>query len=157
VRGGLAVPSQRIRPKSRGIGFTAADYLQGVGWLTAASLTRADNEAQVYLREPNMIASYTRKANIAAAIFLAALVGDIVLLSTGHRDLRDNDVFALAFGLWAASYLYAMWAYVKAKGRSGAWALMACWMLIGPIVILLLKDHSKEGAPAAPAAPAQGT
>jgi hypothetical protein len=43
-------------------------------------------------------------------------------------------------------YFYGTWAYLKAKGRSGAWVLLA-GTLIGMIVILLLKDHAKNGQP----------
>ena len=53
---------------------------------------------------------------------------------------------------WLASYVYALWAFAMAKGRSGAWVMLGLVMpLIGLIVILLLKDHRKEGVPSAPA------
>ena len=43
--------------------------------------------------------------------------------------------------------LYALWAYVKAKGCSGAWVLMAFLNVL--IVLVLLKDRCKDGtAPA---------
>jgi hypothetical protein len=97
-----------------------------------------------------MLASYKRKSNIAGAIFLAGIVGDVILLSTGHKDLWNNSVFATTFGItWAASYLYALWAYVKAKGRSDAWVLMAFLNVIGLIVLLMLKDLHKEDAASA--------
>jgi hypothetical protein len=101
-----------------------------------------------------MIASYKRKANIAGAIFMAAIIGLFVLGWTGHKmDMGDDSVaipFAIAF---IAPYFYGMWAYLKAKGRSSAWMLLAGSTVIGMIVILLLKDHAKDGQPPAPPAP----
>jgi len=93
-----------------------------------------------------MLASYTRKSNIAAAVFIACIVGDVVLISSGHRELWDNDVFAAVLGLtFVTSYLYAVWAYVKAKGRSGAWVLLGVFLsVIGLTALLLLKDLHKE-------------
>ena len=107
-----------------------------------------------------MITSYKQKANIAGAIFMVALVGPIVLVNvlawTGHKVLRDmGDASVLANAIMIAlvvPYFYGTWAYLKAKGRSGAWVLLA-GTLIGMIVILLLKDHAKDGQPPAPPAP----
>jgi hypothetical protein len=105
-----------------------------------------------------MIASYKRKANIAGAIFLAAIIGPVVLARvlawTGHKmDMSDVDVLAKAMIIaLAVPYFYGTWALLKAKGRSGAWVLLA-GTLIGMIVILLLKDHAKDGQPPAPPAP----
>ncbi len=103
-----------------------------------------------------MLASYKRKSNIAGAIFLAFAVGDVVLISTGHKKLWDNSVFGPVVGItWAVSYLYALWAYVKAKGRSDAWVLMGVPVaipflsLLGLIVLLCLKDQRKEDTTAA--------
>jgi hypothetical protein len=95
-----------------------------------------------------MIASYKRKSNIAGAVFLAAIVADVALIWTGHKDLWANGAFAAVFGItWAASYFYALWCYIKAKGRSDAWILMTFLSVLGLIVLLLLKDHCKDGAP----------
>jgi hypothetical protein len=99
-----------------------------------------------------MIASYKRKANIAGATFLVALIGPVVLVNvlawTGHKVLRDmGDTSVLANAIMIAlvvPYFYGTWAYLKAKGRSGGWMLLA-GTLIGMIVILLLKDHAKDG------------
>jgi hypothetical protein len=59
------------------------------------------------LRERNMIASYKRKANIAGAIFMVALIGPIVLVNvlawTGHKVLRDmGDISVLANAIMIA-------------------------------------------------------
>jgi hypothetical protein len=105
-----------------------------------------------------MIASYKRKANIAGAICMAAIIGAIVggrvLAWTGHKmDMGDVDAFATALAIsLMIAWFYGMWAYLKAKGRSGAWVLLA-GTLIGMIVILLLKDRAKDGQPPAPPAP----
>jgi hypothetical protein len=49
-----------------------------------------------------MLVSYKRKANIAGVVFVAFLVGDVVLLSTGHKDLWNNPVFGPVVGIsWA--------------------------------------------------------
>jgi len=105
---------------------------------------------QVYLTGANMLASYKRKSNIAGAIVLAFAVCDVVLISTGHRKLWDNSVFGPVIGItWAVSYLYALWAYVKGKGRSDAWVLMAFLNVLGLIVLLCLKDQRKEDTTAA--------
>jgi hypothetical protein len=50
----------------------------------------------------NMIASYKRKANIAGATFLVALIGPVVLVNvlawTGHKVLRrarhETEIYA---------------------------------------------------------------
>lgn len=105
-----------------------------------------------------MIASYKRKANIAGAIFLAAIIGIFVLgrvlVWAGHKVSMEevNVISGAMIALIVPSYLYGMWAYLKAKGRSSAWVLWA-GTLIGMIVILLLKDHAKDGQPPAPPAP----
>jgi fructose-specific phosphotransferase system IIC component len=102
-----------------------------------------------------MIASYKRKANIAGAIFLAAIVvafvGGLVLAWTGHNSKENIDVVSSALTIpLGASLFYGMWAYLKAKGRSWAWLLLGG--PVGLIVILLLKDHAKDGQPPAPPA-----
>jgi fructose-specific phosphotransferase system IIC component len=98
-----------------------------------------------------MIASYKRKANIAGAIFLAAIVvafvGGLVLAWTGHNSKENMDVVSSALTIPSMiALVYGMWAYLKAKGRSSAWLLLG-------IVILFLKDHAKDGQPPAPPAP----
>jgi hypothetical protein len=108
-----------------------------------------------------MIASFKRKANIAGAICMVALIGPIVLVNvlawTGHKVVTGDNAIVLAEVIMIAlvvPYFYGTWAYLKAKGRSGAWVLLA-GTLIGMIVILLLKDHAKDGQPPAPPAAPQ--
>ncbi len=69
--------------------------------------------------------------------------------------MGDVDAFAIAFAIpLMIALFYGMWAYLKAKGRSSAWMILALVPapVIGMIVILLLKDHAKDGQP--PASPA---
>jgi uncharacterized membrane protein (GlpM family) len=95
-----------------------------------------------------VLASYKRNATIAGAIFLAFAVGDVVLISTGHKDMWNNAVFGPVAGItWAISYLYALWAFLKAKGRSPAWLVMVlCLNVLGLIVLLMLKDLHQENS-----------
>jgi len=95
-----------------------------------------------------MIASYKRKSNIAAVIFLASIAAAIALTSNSHQNLWDMGALGPALGItWTVSYLYALWAYIRAKGRNDTWMLMAFLSLLGLIVILLLKDHRKDSIP----------
>ena len=141
------MPSQRTRPKPRGIGFTAADYLQGVGWLTAASLTRADNEAQDHRRESNMIASDKRKSQIAALVFIVSAGAAMALISNSHQNLWEMGVLGPALGITMMfSYLYALICYVSAKGRHGGWVVFALlFSVVGLLIVLSLEDHCKDG------------
>jgi 4-amino-4-deoxy-L-arabinose transferase-like glycosyltransferase len=106
-----------------------------------------------------MIASYKQKANIAGSIFMVALVGlfvlGCVLAWIGHTPSKGAiDAFGTPFGIaMAVVFFYGLWAYLKAKGRSGWWLLMLSFQVIGVIVILLLKDHAKDGRPPAPPVP----
>ena len=118
--------------------------------VTITALLGAHNHPQDHLREPNMIASYKRKSNIAAVIFVVSLAITVPLVLNSHQNLWDMGVLGPALGItMLASYIYALWAYVKAKGRSDAWVLMAFLNVFGLIVLLLLKDHHKEGAASA--------
>jgi hypothetical protein len=106
-----------------------------------------------------MITSYKRKSNIAIAICMIALIGPIVLVNvlawTGHKVVTGDNAIVLAEVIMIAlvvPYFYGTWAYLKAKGRSGAWVLLA-GRLIGMIAIPLLRDHAKDEQPPAPPAP----
>jgi threonine/homoserine/homoserine lactone efflux protein len=97
-----------------------------------------------------MIASYKRKSNIAAAIFVVSIGAGIVLSSNSHQNLWDMGVIGPALGItWTVSYFYALMSLIKAKGRSDAWILMAFLSLLGLIVLLCLKDQRKEDTTAA--------
>jgi hypothetical protein len=109
-------------------------------------LTRADNDAQDHLREPNMIASYKRKSNIGALVFAASMAGSLAVISTSGKNLWDAVPFGPVLGIVSvASYFYALMCLIIGKGRSGAWILMVFLNVLGLIVILLLKDHAKDG------------
>jgi hypothetical protein len=94
-----------------------------------------------------MLPSYKRRATIAAAVFMTGIIGNVVLVFTGHKDLWDKRIFGHVSGLTlAASYLYALLAHVRGKGRSPAWVLMALLNVIGLIVLLMLEDLHKESS-----------
>jgi hypothetical protein len=94
-----------------------------------------------------MIASYKRKSNIAAVVFLVSIGATIALTSNSHQNLWDMGVLGPALGITLlVSYFYALWCYIRAKGRREEWILMAVFFsVLGLIVILLLKDQSKDG------------
>jgi hypothetical protein len=92
-----------------------------------------------------MIAAYKRKSNIAAVVFLVSLAATIALTSNTKQNLWDMGVRGPVLGLtMVGSWFYALWCYIMAKGRSGAWILMAFLNVIGLIVLLLLKDLRKD-------------
>ncbi len=99
-----------------------------------------------------MIASYKRKSNIAALVFLVSIVATVLVTSSTQKNLWDVGVIGPALGITLfASYIYAVWCLIRAKGRREEWILMAIFFsVLGLIVILLLKDHRKDGATAAP-------
>jgi len=97
-----------------------------------------------------MIASYKRNSNIAAALFLVGIVGYGMVNATMifNNQMDDQPLVELAMDLWAtATYLVAILFYLKAKGRSPAWIFLP--PLLGLVVVLLLKDHCKDGQPSA--------
>jgi hypothetical protein len=97
-----------------------------------------------------MIALYKRKSNIAALVFIVSIGATIALTSNSHQNLWDMGVLGPALGItMLASYFYALWCYIRAKGRNEAWILMAFLNVLGLIVLLLLKDHCKDGTPSA--------
>ena len=96
-----------------------------------------------------MIASCRHQANLAAGIALAALVSMIALiLGTNEAALKIENpvmyattyVLEIVFGI---AFFVALWAYIKAKGRSGWWILLMFFNLLGLLVIVLLKDKTK--------------
>lgn len=101
-----------------------------------------------------MIASYKRKANIAAVVWLAGIIGLTVLIRNSGKDPWDDAPLGpLLFGICMVAFLLSFWWYIKAKGRSGGWIFMLTFQVIGPLVILLLKDRAKDGQPPAPPPP----
>jgi len=101
-----------------------------------------------------MIASYKRNANIAAVVWIAALVGlTVPTLHNIGKDPLDSPLGPILFGIYMVALLLSFWWYIKAKGRSGGWIFMVAFHVIGLLVILLLKDRAKDGQPPAPPAP----
>ena len=113
-----------------------------------------------------MITSYKKKANIAGGICVGSLVGLVILgrvlaatgllSDTGTFDEGNTTALLLDSTLsiaFTVSLFYGVWAYLAAKGRSAWWMLLLCSGL-GLIVILLLKDHAKDGQPPEPQRPA---
>lgn len=93
-----------------------------------------------------MIAAYKRKANIAALVFVAAIAAS--LWWSSGANIWESGPLGVALGVtWLCAFFYAFYAYIMAKGRNPAWVLMLFLNVIGLIVILLLKDHAKDGQP----------
>ena len=108
-----------------------------------------------------MIASYKRKSNIAAIVFLASggafgalaiLVPSLATPYNSHQDLWATKTLETVFlYICMASFLYALWAYIRAKGRDDKWILMVFLLnmlgllVLGLLVIVLLKDYRKDG------------
>jgi hypothetical protein len=94
-----------------------------------------------------MLANYRRKANIAAAVWFVAMFALIPLAHSakpGANIWSDGNLIAqLAFLAFIGAWFYGLWAYLKAKGRSGSWAVLGVFTLIGLIIILALSDKHK--------------
>jgi hypothetical protein len=96
-----------------------------------------------------VLADFKRKSNIAAAIFLLSLLGAAAWMGThpGQNLYVDGGLLGMVLGVTlTVSWFYAVWAYVKAKGRSGWWTLAGFAGFIGLIILLFLKDHTTAGA-----------
>lgn len=92
-----------------------------------------------------MIASYKRKAGVAAVVFVISVASGIALTPNGG-NIWDSAPLGPLFGItYLMAFFLAFWWYIKAKGRSGTWILMLLLNLLGMIVILLLKDHCENG------------
>ena len=95
-----------------------------------------------------MLADYKRKSNIGAGVFLLSLIGAVAWISThpGQNLYVDGGLLGTFLGVTlTVSWFYAVWAYVKAKGRSGWWTLAGFAGFIGLIILLFLKDLAKAG------------
>lgn len=93
-----------------------------------------------------MLATYQRKSNIAALLFLGCLIGFVALISQGYWNLRDGGMLGQLMGFaMAISWFYALWAYLKAKGRSGWWLVLGLTGVLGLIVVLFLRDQRPQG------------
>ncbi len=89
-----------------------------------------------------MVPSYRRYANVAAGI---CLIGMTVMAVSPELPLPSS--VSKSIGVIAVAAFWAsFWLYVKAKGRSGWWALLAFLSVFGLVALLFLKDHAKEPA-----------
>jgi hypothetical protein len=89
-----------------------------------------------------VMAAYQRKSNAAALVFAGCIVGAVVMIDQSNENLWDSGVIGAATGLgMMCSWFYALWAYVKAKGRSGAWCLLGMGSVFGLVILLILKDR----------------
>ena len=65
----------------------------------------------------------------------------------GQNIWDNNDVPAeVGVIVMTVGWFYALWCYIRGKGRNGAWILMAFLNVFGLIVILCLKDKHKDVA-----------
>lgn len=94
-----------------------------------------------------MLASYKKKANIAAGVWFAAMLLLIPLslaMEPGSNIWRDGNVIAQAvFAVLIAAWFYGLWAYLRAKGHSGFWVVLGFFTLIGLVIISALPDKHK--------------
>lgn len=91
-----------------------------------------------------MLKGYKRRANIAAAIWFTSM-GMLIYLITSDPEIDNiwengNFIAQVTIIVNFIAWFFALWAYVKAKGRSGAWAMLGVFQLIGLIVIAILED-----------------
>lgn len=94
-----------------------------------------------------MLAKYKRRSNIAAAVGFVAMLVLVFLtpLKPGGNVWKDGNIILQSVSITTGvAWFYALWAYAKAKGRSGLW-LLACIVPVGLIVLLFLKDKHKGG------------
>ena len=95
-----------------------------------------------------MIPAYKRKAGYSAVICvvgMAILITYAENLEPGGNIWDDGLIPAqIAMLVSVVSWFYAHWAFVTAKGRSGAWALLGAFFPIGLLVILCLTDKQKS-------------
>jgi len=95
-----------------------------------------------------VLPSYKRKANIAAAIWFIAMLALIPLslaMPSGSNIWRDGNVFGQTiFLVLGGAWFYGLWAYLRAKGRSGLWAVLGIFTLIGLVIIAALPDKHKD-------------
>ena len=93
-----------------------------------------------------MLASYNHKSNMAALVLLVSMLGALAAISGSGKNLWDATPFGPVLGVvWVASYFYALWCWIKGKGRDGAWILVAFLNVLGVIILLCLKDYHKDG------------
>jgi hypothetical protein len=91
-----------------------------------------------------MLAKYKNRANVGALVFLVGMV--IVVSSVASTGAAEstwdsgNLLAQLVVVSMTVAWFYALWAYAKAKGRSGWWALTGLGTWIGLVILLFLRD-----------------
>lgn len=96
-----------------------------------------------------MLEREKRQSNIAAGIWFICLIFLTATVNKGAGgNIWENDMYISQAAVWImiVSWFYALWAYAKAKGRSGLWAIAGVFTLLGLIVLLLLKDKHEADA-----------
>ena len=95
-----------------------------------------------------MLAGYKRKANIGAAVWFVSM-GVLLYFITNDPDMPNvwdggETLIQALVVINGIAWFFALWAYVKAKGRSGFWAVLGVLQLVGLIAIAMLKDKHPE-------------
>lgn len=96
-------------------------------------------------RERTVIATHKKAANIAGGIALGALALLMLgqsLMAEPTPSLGMGLLFQIIVYIFAGAYFYGIWEYVRAKNRSGWWALLGLLSVIGLIAVLVLEDRS---------------
>ena len=93
-----------------------------------------------------MIATYKRKSNIAAAVVGVAVALAIVLFVNDRNTwVSSQDLAQFSLCIGGAAFYYALWAYVKSKGRSVSWVLLVVFFFVfGLVILMFLKDKSND-------------
>ena len=93
-----------------------------------------------------MIATYKRKSNIAAAVVGVAVALAIVLsVNEGNTWVNSQEIAQFFALIGGSAFYYALWAYVKSKGRSGSWVLLVVFFFVfGLVILIFLKDKSND-------------
>jgi hypothetical protein len=89
-----------------------------------------------------MLASYKRKAHIAAVVSGVLTIFPLVALRFMDKGPVEVSVFALWAIAWLGAYGYWVFTHLRGKGRSPFW-VFAGW----PLVLLVSDMHkSSEGS-----------
>lgn len=95
-----------------------------------------------------MLAEYKRKSNIAVWVCVLSVVPLAVAAMNSEGNIWENgNILAMTSEtICVGAFAYAVWAYVKSKGRSGFWVIAPIFgNVIGLIILASLKDKSPEG------------
>lgn len=95
-----------------------------------------------------MLATYTRKANIAGSVWLICSVALVATISSTGQNIWDSGNVAaqLVMVVAAAAWFYALGAYAMAKGYSVWWAAAGMFAVFGLVAIIALPDRQDDHA-----------